>query len=88
MLQVSVTKSSGVLEVAPGSLFPLLTDEPWTQTLKRILVHSSCQKAVCKGNPRTCRLTGSRRSLKGMMLEVQDQGTQLINKDLRKGKRK
>ena len=88
MLQVSVTKSSGVLGVALGSLFPLLTDKPWTQTLQGALLHSSCQKAVRKGNARACRLADSRSGLKVMVLVVQDQGTLLINEHLRKGKRK
>lgn len=52
------------------------------------LFYSSFQNVFCKGNPRACTLTDGQSDLKGMELKVQDQGTQLIKKGLRKGKNK
>lgn len=56
--------------------------------MHRVLLHSSHPKAVFKGNPWACRLTDSRSSLKAVMLEVQDQKTQVMNFYLGKGTRK
>lgn len=75
-----------MLGAAPGSLFLLLTEKPWIQTLHRVLLHSSHPKAVFKGNPWACRLADSKRSLKVVVLEAQDQETQVINFYLGKGK--